>query len=107
MITSTPEGRFVYWPEHVPADLTLDDQEHFIACLDNLPFQEGVKLVDYDTDTELIESTGTHSSYREVFVVDASTPQGHRANYRFPDDVSDDELSTNAPADETAEANTA
>ena len=38
VITSTPEGRFVYWPEHVPADLTLDDQEYFIACLDNLPF---------------------------------------------------------------------
>jgi hypothetical protein len=63
VITSTPEGRFVYWPvywpEHVPADLTLDDQERFITCLGNLPVQEGAKLVDYDTD-ELIESTGTH-----------------------------------------------
>jgi hypothetical protein len=36
----------------------------------------------------------THSSYREVFIVD--TPQGHRANYRFPNDVSDDEHSVEA-----------
>jgi hypothetical protein len=37
VITSTPVGRFVYWPDHKPADLT-DGNSHYVAYLDSLPF---------------------------------------------------------------------
>jgi hypothetical protein len=38
VITSTPAGRFVYWPDHKPADLT-DGNSCYVAYLDSLPFQ--------------------------------------------------------------------
>jgi hypothetical protein len=38
VITSTPAGRFVYWPECKPADLT-DENSRCVAYLDSLPFQ--------------------------------------------------------------------
>jgi hypothetical protein len=37
VITSTPAGRFVYWPNRKPADLT-DGNSHYVAYLDSLPF---------------------------------------------------------------------
>jgi hypothetical protein len=37
VITSTPAKRFVYWPNHKPADLT-DCNSRCIAYLDTLPF---------------------------------------------------------------------
>jgi hypothetical protein len=37
VITSTPAGRFVYWPDRKPADLT-DGNSHCVAYLDSLPF---------------------------------------------------------------------
>jgi hypothetical protein len=37
VITSTPAGRFVYWPDRKPADLT-DENTCCIAYLDSLPF---------------------------------------------------------------------
>jgi hypothetical protein len=43
VITSTPAGRFVYWPDRKPADLT-DDNSCCVAYLDTLPFQEGTPL---------------------------------------------------------------
>jgi hypothetical protein len=39
VITSTPAGRFVYWPDRKPADLT-DGNSRCVAYLDSLPFQE-------------------------------------------------------------------
>jgi hypothetical protein len=43
VITSTPAGRFVYWPDRKPADLT-DVNSPCVAYLDSLPFQEGTPL---------------------------------------------------------------
>jgi hypothetical protein len=43
VITSTPAGRFVYWPDRKPADL-IDGDSRYIAYLDSLPFQEGTPL---------------------------------------------------------------
>jgi hypothetical protein len=37
VITSTPTGRFVYWPDRKPADLT-DRNSRCVAYLDSLPF---------------------------------------------------------------------
>jgi hypothetical protein len=38
VITSTPAGRFVYWPDRKPTDLT-DGNSRYVAYLDSLPFQ--------------------------------------------------------------------
>jgi hypothetical protein len=38
VITSTPAGRFVYWPDRKPADLT-DGNSRCVAYLDSLPFR--------------------------------------------------------------------
>jgi hypothetical protein len=43
VIISTPAGRFVYWPDRKPADLT-DGDSRYVAYLDSLPFQEGTPL---------------------------------------------------------------
>jgi hypothetical protein len=43
VITSTPAGRFVYWPDRKPADLISRDSR-YVAYLDSLPFQEGTPL---------------------------------------------------------------
>jgi hypothetical protein len=43
VMTSTPAGRFVYWPDRKPADLTGGNLR-CIAYLDSLPFQEGTPL---------------------------------------------------------------
>jgi hypothetical protein len=37
VITSTTVGRFVYWPDRKPADLT-DGNSRYVAYLDSLPF---------------------------------------------------------------------
>jgi hypothetical protein len=43
VITSTPVGRFVYWQDRKPADLT-GGNSRCVAYLDSLPFQEGTPL---------------------------------------------------------------
>jgi hypothetical protein len=43
VITSTPAGRFVYWPDRKPADL-IDGNSRYIAYLDLLPIQDGTPL---------------------------------------------------------------
>jgi hypothetical protein len=35
VITSTPAGRFVYWPDHKPTDLP-DENSHYVAYLASL-----------------------------------------------------------------------
>jgi hypothetical protein len=104
VITSTPAGRFVYWPARKPADLT-DGNSRFVAYLDSLPFQEGTPLapVEEHTPTEVAtsdSSLGTHD--RQVFMAAGETPgpSGTRPD-RYLEDISADELSPNAPADET------
>jgi hypothetical protein len=47
VIKSTPAGRFVYWPDSKPADLT-DDYSCCVTYFDTLPFQEGTPLAPND-----------------------------------------------------------
>jgi hypothetical protein len=50
VITSTPAGRFVYWPDRNPADLT-DRNSRCIAYLDSLSFKEGTPLAPTEEHT--------------------------------------------------------
>jgi hypothetical protein len=104
VITSTPAGRFVYWPDHKPADLT-DENSRCVAYLDSLPFQEGTPLAPAEehTPTEVATSDSNLSSpHRQVFMSanETSGPSGTLPD-RYLKDISADELSANAPADET------
>jgi hypothetical protein len=49
VITSTPAGRFVYWPNPKPKDLT-NDNSRCIAYLKTLHFQEGTPLTPTSED---------------------------------------------------------
>jgi hypothetical protein len=104
VITSTPVGRFVYWPDRKPADLT-DGNSCCVAYLDSLPFQEGtpLALADEHTPTEVATSDSSLGSpNRQVFMTtnEMSGPSGTQPD-RYLEDISVDELSANAPADET------
>jgi hypothetical protein len=103
VITSTPAGRFVYWPDRNTTDLT-DGNSRYVAYLDSLPFQEGTPLAPAEehTPTEMAtpdSSLGTPD--RQVFMATGETPgpSGTRPD-RYLTDISADELSANAPADE-------
>jgi hypothetical protein len=105
VITSTPVGRFVYWPDRKPADLT-DGNSRCIAYLDSLPFQEGTPLAPAEehTPTEVANTDSSLGSPdRQVFMTTNETPgpSGSRLD-RYLEDISLDELSANAPADETS-----
>jgi hypothetical protein len=47
VITSTPAGRYVYWPDRKPDDLIRGDSR-YVAYIDSLPFQEGTPLARAD-----------------------------------------------------------
>jgi hypothetical protein len=104
VITSTPAGRFVYWPDHKPADLT-GGNSCCVAYLDSLPFQEGtpLALAGEHTPTEVATSDsilGTPD--RQVFMTTNETPgPSGMVPDQYLEDISEDELSANAPADET------
>jgi hypothetical protein len=107
VITSTPASRFVYWPDRKPADLT-DENSHCVAYLDSLPFQEGTSLAPNEEHipTEVVTSDSSLGSPdRQVFMTtnEMPGPSGTLPD-RYLEDISADELSANAPADET-EAN--
>jgi hypothetical protein len=104
VITYTPTSRFVYWLDRKPTDPT-DGNSRYVAYLDSLPFQEGTPLAPTEehTPTEVVSidsSLGTPD--RQVFMAASETPgpSGTRPN-RYFEDISADELSANAPADET------
>jgi hypothetical protein len=104
VITSTPAGRFVYWLDRKPADLT-DGNSRCITYLDSLPFQEGTPLAPAEehTPTEVATSDSSlDSPDRQVFMTTNETP-GPSGTHpdRYLEDISADELSANAPADET------
>jgi hypothetical protein len=104
VITSTPAGRFVYWPDRKPADL-IDGNSRYVAYLDSLPFHEGTPLarVEEYTPTEVASSdSGLGNPDRQVFMAAGDTPgPSGTAEDRYLEDISADELSTEAPADET------
>jgi hypothetical protein len=104
VITSTPAGRFVYWPDRKPADLISGDS-HYVAYLDSLPFQEGTPLARAEeyTPTEVASSDcSLGNPDRQVFVAVGNTPgTSGMAHDKYLEDISADELSDEAPADET------
>jgi hypothetical protein len=104
VIKSTLAGRFIYWPDRKPADLT-DENSRCVAYLDSLPFQEGTPLAPTEehTPTEVATSDSSLGSPdRQVFMTTNKTlgPLGTVPD-RYLEDISADELSANAPADET------
>jgi hypothetical protein len=104
VITSTPAGRFVYWPDRKPADLT-DGNSRYVAYLDSLPFQEGMPLspAEEHTPTEVVTTNSSLGSLdRQVFMTTNETPgpSGTQPDH-FLEDISANKLSANAPADET------
>jgi hypothetical protein len=104
VITSTPTGRFVYRLDRKPADL-IDGNSRCVAYLDSLPFQEGTPLapVEEHTPTEVATTDSSLGSPdRQVFMTTNETPRplGTQPD-RFLEDISADELSSNAPVDET------
>jgi hypothetical protein len=69
VITSTPAGRFLYWPDRKSADLISGDS-CYIAYLDSLPFQEGTPLARAEeyTPTEVESSDSSLGNPdRQVF----------------------------------------
>jgi hypothetical protein len=104
VITSTPAERFVYCPDCKPADPT-DGDSRYVTYLDSLPFQEGTPLAPAEehTPTEVATSDSSLGSPdRQVFMTINETlgPSRTRPD-RYLEDISADELSANAPADET------
>jgi hypothetical protein len=104
VITSTPAGRFVYWPDRKPTDLISGDSR-YIAYLDSLPFQEGTPLARAEeyTQTEVASSDSSLGNPdRQVFMAagDMAGPSG-TATDKYLEDISADELSAEAPANET------
>jgi hypothetical protein len=106
VITSTPARRFVYWLDRKPADLT-NGNSHCVAYLDSLPFQEGTPLAPAEEHipTEVATTDSSLGSPdRQVFMTTNETPgpSGTRPD-RYLEDISANELSANAPADETSD----
>jgi hypothetical protein len=104
VITSTPAERFVYWPDRKPADLISGDSR-YVTYLDSLPFQEGTPLARADsyTPTEVASSDSSLGNPdRQVFMAAGDTPgpSGTTQDW-YLEDISADELSAEAPADET------
>jgi hypothetical protein len=83
VITSTPAGRFVYWPDRKPTDLISGDSR-YVAYLDSLPFQEGTPLARADsyTPTEVASSESSlDNPDRHVFMAAGDTP-GHQGRLK-------------------------
>jgi hypothetical protein len=103
-MTSTPAGRFVYWPDCKPADLT-DENSRCVANVGSLPFLEGTPLdpTEEHTPTEVVTSDSSLGSPdREVFMTTNETPgPSGTLPDRYLEDISADKLSANAPVDKT------
>jgi hypothetical protein len=104
VITSTPAGRFVYWPDRKPADLT-GGNSRCVAYLDSLPFQEGTPLAPAgeNTPTEVASSDSSLGSPdRQVYMTTETPGTSGTVPDQYMEDISADKLSADAPADETA-----
>jgi hypothetical protein len=104
VIISTPAERFVYWPDYNPVDL-IDGNSRYVAYLDSLPFQEGTPLARAEEYTPA-EVASFDSSLgnpdRQVFMAAGDTPgPSGTADDQYLEDISADELSAEAPVDET------
>jgi hypothetical protein len=103
VITSTLAGTFVYWPDRKHTDLTSGNSR-YVAYLNSLPFQEGTPLARAEeyTPTEVASSDSSLGNPDcQVFMVVGDTPgPSGTADNRYLEDISADELSAEAPADE-------
>jgi hypothetical protein len=76
VVTSTPAGRFVYWPDRKPANLT-GGNSRCVAYLDSLPLQEGTPLAPTEehTPTEVATTDfGLGTPNRQVSMAAGETP---------------------------------
>jgi hypothetical protein len=100
VITSTPTGRFVYWPDRKPADLT-NKNSRCITYLETLPFQEGTPLS--PTEEEHIPTEVVTIGSRlctpdpEVFMVVREARTSENRVDQYLDDILADEKSANTP----------
>jgi hypothetical protein len=109
IITSTPRGSFVYWKGFEPTKL-LDDPR-LIAYIPDPLFQHGKPLspIEEIVETTLVDYSTTHESPPErqicATIPGAHLQEGDAARYSIEtlDQISNDELSANAPADEPQE----
>jgi hypothetical protein len=106
VITSTPEGRFIYRTDRKTVDLT-DSKSRCITYLDSFLFQERTPLAPTEehTSTEVATTdSGLGTSARQVFLAAGETlgSSGTRPD-RYLDDILEDEVSANALADKTAD----
>jgi hypothetical protein len=104
VISSTPAGRYIYWPDRKPADLAKGDSR-YVAYIDSLLFQEGTPLAraDSNTPTEVAPSESSLGTPdRQVFMAAGDTPgPSGTAQDKYLEDISSDELSADAPPNET------
>jgi hypothetical protein len=104
VITSTPAGRFVYWPDCKPADLISGDSR-YVAYLDSLPFQEATPLTRAEeyTPTEVASSDSSlgNPDHQVFMAADDTTGPSGTATDKYLEDISADEVSAEAPAHET------
>jgi hypothetical protein len=106
VIISTPAGRFVYWPDRKPTNL-INNNSRCVTYLETLPFQEGTPLSpneDEHTPTEVATTEfGLCTPDREVFMAAGDAGSSEDRPDWYLDDISEDELSANAPPNETTE----
>jgi hypothetical protein len=105
VITSTPAERFVYWHDRKPTDL-IDGNSHYVAYLDSLPFQETTPLapIEEHTSTEVATTDSDLSTPNlQVFIAAGDIGPSKTRPDRYLNDILEDEVSTNAPTDETTD----
>jgi hypothetical protein len=110
VITSTPTGRFVYWPDCKPANLT-DNNSHCVAYLETLPLQEGTPLTPTAEEYSPTEVATTDSELCtpdcKVFMAIGKAVTSEARPNRYLDDISEDKASANAPVDDSIKAKNA
>jgi hypothetical protein len=95
MITSTLEGRFVYWKGMKLSDL-LEAEDRLVAHLESLPFQEGRPLATVaEESTELVEASSDELISRQVLMAEEGEDDGDFPIVEF-DAISEDEATANA-----------
>ena len=107
-IMAIPQSRVVFWKNSESTDDV--NNARMVACLRDLPYQPGRPLspvrVEEVGDTALVDYSTTHSTPdRQVYVSlhgdeSALGSQADRYANESLDQISDDELSVNAPQDE-------
>jgi hypothetical protein len=103
MITSTPQGRFVYWKGKKSTEL-LGDDARLVAHLDTLPYQEGRPLITVaQTGTVLVDySSDEHSSHHHVYMAEVEG-EGNEDPNELLEQISGDEVTADAGDENDAE----